>query len=212
MKVLITGFDPFGKETINPAIEAVKLLPEKIENHKIIKLEIPTVFQKSISILEKAIAKEKPDIVICVGQAGGREKISVERIAINIDDSRIEDNEGNKPIDRFIFEDGDDGYFSTLPIKAIVKNLKKENIPSEVSNTAGTFLCNHLMYGLMYLIHKKNLKIKGGFIHIPYLPSQVLDKNMPSMSLDLSVKGLEIAIKTSLKYDEDLKISEGKLH
>ena len=154
--------------------------------------------EKSIDILENALEKEKPDVVISIGQAGGRDKITVERVAINISDARIPDNKGNKPIDEIIFEDGENAYFSNLPIKKIVEEMKKENIPAAISNTAGTYVCNHIMYGLLYNIDKKYPKMKGGFIHIPYIPEQVIEKNAPSMSLENIVKGINIAIETIL--------------
>lgn len=200
MKILITGFEPFGGESINPAYEAVKRLPERINGVEIIKGRIPTVFKKSIIELEKYIEKEKPNIVICVGQAGGRTHISVERVAINIDDARIKDNEDNQPVDEAIFEDGENAYFSSLPIKDMVQRMKDNGVPASVSNTAGTFVCNHIMYGLLYLIDKKYPHMKGGFIHVPYLPEQVLEKNnMASMSLEDVVKGLTLAVEAVLK-------------
>lgn len=200
MKVLVTGFEPFGGETINPALEAVKMLDNQINGAEIIKLELPTVFGKSKEVLERALEKEKPNIVICVGQAGGRDKISIERVAINIDDAGIPDNEENKPIDQPIVHNGDKAYFSSLPIKEILNNLKENKIPAEISNSAGTYVCNHIMYNLLYYIDKKALDTLGGFIHIPYIPEQVIDKKMaPSMSLDYIVRGLRIIIETSLK-------------
>jgi len=199
MKILVTGFEPFGKETINPALEAVKKLDNKINGAKVVKTKIPTVFGKAIEKLEKEIEKEKPDIVICVGQAGGRSKITVERVAINIDDATIKDNEGNKPVDNKIFKDGGNAYFSRLPIKTIVKEMTKNKIPASISNTAGTFVCNHLMYGLLYLIDKKYPNMWGGFIHVPFIPEQTLNKEAPSMSLDDIIKGLTLVIETTVK-------------
>ncbi len=199
MKVLVTGFEPFGGESINPALESIKKLDDEILGVKIVKLELPTVFKKSIDKLGEALEREKPDITICVGQAGGRDKISIERVAINIEDAGIPDNEGNQPIDEPIFSNGNTAYFSTLPIKAIVKAMKENNVPAEISNTAGTYVCNHIMYGLLYNIDKKYPNMKGGFIHIPYIPEQVLNKyKAPSMSLDYIVKGLTIAIETTI--------------
>lgn len=213
MKVLITGFDPFGGEKINPAYEAVKRLPDEIENSEIIKIEIPTVFKKSYQKLEENIKIHNPDIVICIGQAGGRFEITPERVAINIDDARIKDNEGNQPIDQKIFEDGDPAYFSTLPIKAMVKEIKLQNIPASISNTAGTFVCNHIMYSLLYLINKKYPKIKGGFIHVPFINEQVIDKrNTPYMNLNDIIIGLTSAVKAAIKYKDDIKTIGGKLH
>ena len=176
MKVLITGFDPFGGEKINPAWEAVRALPDNIDGIEVVKLQIPTVFKKSAKKLFENIDSVKPDVVICVGQAGGRYEFSVERIAINVDDGRIPDNDGYQPVDSPVFEDGENAYFSTLPIKAIVEEVKKAGIPAAVSNTAGTYVCNHIMYSLLYYLNKNNLNIKGGFIHVPFIPEQVVEK------------------------------------
>lgn len=198
MKILITGFDPFDKEKVNPSWEAVNSLPNNIDGNEVIKLQLPTVFKKSAKKLFENIENVKPDIVICVGQAAGRYEISLERVAINIDDGRIKDNEGYQPIDEIIFEDGESAYFSTLPIKAIRDELKKVPIPAAVSNTAGTYVCNHIMYSLLYYIKKNKLNIRGGFIHVPYIIEQILDKpNTAYMPKEMIVKALEIAIKTT---------------
>ena len=212
MKILLTGFDPFGDDKINPSIELVKRIDEKIDSAQIFKIEIPTVFKKSGEILEENIKKIRPDVILSIGQAGGRSAISLERIAINIDDARIFDNLGEKPIDEKIRINGENAYFSNLQIKKIVEEIKKENIPAEISNSAGTFVCNHLMYEALYLA-KKYKNIRAGFIHIPYLPEQVINKtNIPSMDLENSLKAINIAIKTIIKYDgEDVKISGGKI-
>lgn len=212
MKILITGFDPFDKDDINPSIELVKKIDEKIDNAQIFKVEIPTVFKKSGEILEENIKKIRPDVILCIGQAGGSPSISIERIAINIDDARISDNDGKKPIDEKIRLDGENAYFSNFPIKKIVDEIKKENIPAEISNSAGTFVCNHLMYEALYFA-KKYKNIKAGFIHIPYLPEQVLNKtNTPSMDLENSLKAINIALKTIINHKgEDVKISGGKI-
>lgn len=212
MKVLMTAFDPFGGEEVNPAFEAVKLLADEIAGAEIIKKEIPTVFDKSVKLLDQFIAEEKPDITICVGQAGGRYKVSVERVAININDARIEDNEGNQPIDTKVFADGANAYFAKLPIKAMVKEIKDNKLPAEVSNTAGTFVCNHLMYGLLYLIENNYPEMKGGFIHVPFIPEQVLDKkDKASMSLKDIKEALHYAIKAALENEEDLVYGGGKI-
>ena len=200
MKILITGFEPFNGEKINPALEAVRRLDRETSGAEIIKLELPTVFGKSIDILESTLEKENPNVVLCIGQAGGRDRISIERVAINISDANMPDNEGNKPIDEPIFKDGENAYFSNLPIKEMVEALKSNNIPAEISNTAGTYVCNHIMYGLLYNIDRKYPNIKGGFIHIPYLPEQVIDKvKAPSMSLNNIIKGLTITVETIVK-------------
>ena len=206
MKILVTGFDPFGGEPINPAIESVKRLPDNIAGSEIIKLEIPTVRKKSLEKIEEAINEHNPDIILSIGQAGGRFDISIERVGINLDDFRIPDNEGNQTIDEPIFPDGENAYLVTLPVKAMVQNVQKNNIPASVSYTAGTFVCNHVLYGVLYLIEKKYKGKKSGFIHIPFLPEQVVDKrNTPSMELSTIVKGLTAAIEAIVKNDEDIK-------
>ena len=214
MKILVTGFDPFGGEPTNPAIESVKRIDDNIEGAEIIKLEIPTVFHKAADVVEAKIKEVKPDVVLSIGQAGGRYGITVERVAINQDDARIEDNEGKQPIDVAIREDGAPAYFSTLPIKAMVEEIKKENLPASVSNTAGTFVCNHIMYQDLYLAEKYG-NIKAGFIHVPFLTEQVVDKkDTASMSLEDIVKGLNAAIRAIVKYNdkEDLSVTGGATH
>lgn len=213
MKILVSGFDPFGGEKINPAIESVKLLPDEIKGAKIIKVEIPTVARKSLKKLEEVIEIEKPDVVLSVGQAGGRTDISVERVGINMDDFRIKDNEGNQLIDEKIAKDGPDAYLVTIPIKAMVQKMIENKIPASVSNTAGTFVCNHVCYGMAHLASTKYPNMRTGFIHIPFLPEQVVDKrNMPSMPLELIAKGLEYAIEAIIENKEDIKVEGGATH
>ena len=151
MKVLVTGFQPFGKETMNPSFEAVRLLPDEINGAQIVKAEIPVVFRKGGNEVQKLVRQENPDIVLLVGQAGGRSSMNVERVAINCEDcpSGFPDNEGNCPQGEKVYEDGPDGYFSNLPIKAMVKNMMDHGVPAAVSNTAGTYVCNDLMYHLL---------------------------------------------------------------
>lgn len=213
-KILVTGFDPFGGDSINPALEAVKQLKNKqYHNVELVTQEIPTVFHKSIAVLKQAICEQKPDIVICVGQAGGRHDITVERVAINVDDARIADNEGNQPIDETIVSDGPAAYWSTLPIKAIAKNIREAGIPASVSQTAGTFVCNHLFYGLAHLIATEHPDIRGGFIHIPFLPEQTIHHaGAPSMSLEHIVRALEIAIETASAFETDIVEAGGQIN
>ena len=208
-KLLLTAFTPFDGERINPALEAVKLVKDKIGNLKIIKLEVPTVFGKSIDTVREAIERERPDFVLSIGQAGGRAEITPERVAINLDDARIPDNEGNQPIDEPIFSDGENAYFSTLPVKAMVEAIRKEGLPSSLSNTAGTYVCNHLMYGVLYYLDKRP-RMKAGFIHVPYIPEQVKDKKeMPALPLSDIVRGLEAAILAVEEHELDLKKAFG---
>ena len=213
MKLLLTAFDPFGGDAINPALEAVKLVADKIGRFDIVKLEVPTVFRKSIDTVAKAIDEEKPDVVLCIGQAGGRFEITPERVAINVDDARIKDNEGNQPIDIKIFEDGENAYFTTLPIKAMVEAIREANLPAAVSNTAGTFVCNHLMYGVLYTLAKKYPHIKGGFTHVPFIPAQAARRTpvAPYMALEDIRRGLEAAIVDIDKnFDADINVNGGK--
>lgn len=214
MKILVTGFDPFGGEQVNPALEAVKSLPSVIHGAEIRWVEIPTIFYKSAEVLEAEINRYHPDVVLCIGQAGGRASLTPERVAINQDDARIPDNQGNQPIDEPIRMDGEAAYFSTLPIKAMVKSIKSEGLPAAVSNTAGTFVCNHLMYQALYLADKKFPHMRAGFMHIPYMTEQVLNKpNTSSMCLTDIVRGIEAAIRAIVDYkDKDLKLVGGATH
>lgn len=212
MKVLLTGFDAFGGEPVNPAEEAVKMVNDRIKGAEVIKIVIPTVQTKSVQAIEKAIKEYQPDVVISIGQAGGRFDITPERVAINMDDYRIKDNEGNQPIDSVIKEDGQPAYFSNLPVKAMVKHMNEHQVPATLSNTAGTFVCNHVMYGILYMIDKKYPNIRGGFIHIPYMTSQVMDKkNTPFMSLNDIVKGIELAIEACVLYEKDIEAIGGEI-
>ena len=210
MKIIVTGFDPFGGEKINPSIECVKALPE-IEGVELIRLELPTVFKESAKRLNEVINDVKPDAVLSVGQAGGRAGITMERIAINVDDARIPDNISQQPIDEAIQLDGEAAYFTTLPIKRIVKAIREAGISAEVSNSAGTFVCNHIMYQALFAATKDDKPFKAGFMHIPFIPEQTTDK--PSLPLEESTKALQIAIETIRDYinDEDIKVQEGAI-
>ena len=214
MKILVTGFDPFGGEKVNPALEAVKSLPSEIHGAEIHWVEIPTVFYQSAEVLEAEIERYQPDAVLCIGQAGGRASLTPERVAINQDDARIPDNQGNQPIDTPIRLDGQAAYFSTLPIKAMVQAIKEEGLPATVSNTAGTFVCNHLMYQALYLADKKFPDMRAGFMHIPYMTEQVINKpNTASMNLTDIVRGIEAAIGAIVDYkDKDIKLVGGTTH
>ena len=214
MKILVTGFDPFGGEQVNPALEAVKSLPSVIHGAEIRWVEIPTIFYKSAEVLEAEIVRFQPDAVLCIGQAGGRASLTPERVAINQDDARIPDNQGNQPIDTPIRLDGEAAYFSTLPIKAMVQAIKEEGLPATVSNTAGTFVCNHLMYQSLYLADKKFPNMRAGFMHIPYMTEQVVNRpNTASMNLTDIVRGIEAAIGAIVDYkDKDIKLVGGTTH
>ena len=210
MKIIVTGFDPFGGEKINPSIECVKALPE-IEGVELFRVELPTVFKESAIRLNEVINDVKPDAVLCVGQAGGRPGITLERIAINVDDARIPDNISQQPIDETIQTEGEAAYFTTLPIKRIVKAIREAGISAEVSNSAGTFVCNHIMYQSLFAATKADKPFKAGFMHIPFIPEQTTDK--PSLPLEESTRALQIAIETIRDYlnDEDIKVQEGAI-
>ncbi len=213
MKILVTGFDPFGGEEVNPAIETVKRLPDTIGGAKIIKLEIPTLCHQSLRVIDEAIAGYDPDVVLSVGQAGGRPDITVERVGINVDDCRIPDNAGNQIVDEPIYADGPAAYFVTVPIKAMVQRIRERNIPASVSNTAGTFVCNHVTYGVCHLLAVKYPGKRSGFIHIPFLPQQAVDKkNMPSMSQDMMVEAITAAIEAVVDTEKDIKVTGGATH
>lgn len=214
MKILVTGFDPFGEDEINPAIEAVKRLDDEIAGAQIVKLEIPTVFGECADVVHEAILKEKPDYVLNIGQAGGRFALTPERVAINFDDGRIADNKGYQPIATSIHEDGQNAYFTQLPVKAMARAIRNAGLPSSVSTTAGTFVCNHIMYQVQYMIDKEFPDLKAGFMHIPYLPEQVVAKpETPSLSLADDVKGITAAIGAIVKMDgkKDLQSIEGHI-
>ncbi len=195
MKVLITGFAPFGGEAVNPSYQAVEKIGD-IEGVEIIKAELSVVFGKASDEIKALTREHNPAIVIAVGQSGGRFGVTPERIAINVDDARIPDNDGNQPVDQTIMEGGSPAYFSTLPIKAMVEGIKEAGIPASVSNTAGTYVCNHIAYHLGHLNETEfGGKLLCGFIHVPYATYQVTAKpNMPSMNVDDIAKALEICI------------------
>lgn len=198
-KVLVTGFEPFDGQSINPSLEAINNLNSLMYGAEIHRLAVPTVFNDSINLVKKVINEIKPDVVILIGQAGGRKDISIERVAINIDDASIPDNQGIKPINQSIVKDGNNAYFSTLPIHKIVDYLKDHDLPASISNSAGTYVCNHLMYGILHEISTKNLNIHAGFIHVPYLHEQVLNQKSFSMSLDDITKAIKLIIEITLK-------------
>ncbi|MDP2814726.1 MAG: pyroglutamyl-peptidase I [Erysipelotrichaceae bacterium] len=205
MKILVTAFEPFGRENVNPALEILKLLPDQILGKPLIKVEIPTVRFKSVDVIIEMIRKHQPDVVLSLGQAGGRTDITFERVGINVDDYGIEDNEHNIPVDEKIIKDGPDAYLVNLPIKDMMNSVRDIGISASISNTAGTFVCNHVIYAIRHYCETECLNIQSGFIHVPFLPEQVINKpTMPSMPLDMMVKGINIALETIIKKGSDL--------
>ncbi len=207
--VLLTGFDAFGGETLNPSWLAVQALHgEHIAGHPVIGLQLPTVFGQSRELLRAAVARHRPAVVLCCGQAGGRAAISLERVAINVDDARIPDNAGVQPVDAPVVAGGPVAYFSTLPIKAMLHALRRQGLAVEVSQTAGTFVCNHVFYGLMHLLAEpQHAGRRGGLVHLPWLPSQ----GQPALPLDELVRGLRVAVETVLATGTDIRLGAGAL-
>lgn len=203
-RLLLTAFEPFNGETINPSLE-IALAIEKIKfpNAELEALKLPVSRFEAVEIALRNLREKKPDVVIMLGEAGGRYRVTPERVAINVDDYRIPDNSGFQPTGEPIVEDGPVGYFSGLPIYEIVKQLTQAHIPSAISNSAGTYLCNRLFYGVMDFIARENLRTKAGFIHLPYLHEQTANKraDVPSMSRETLVNAVKVAIEitTSLK-------------
>jgi len=210
--VLLTGFEPFNGASINPAWEAVRALKGWSGDGFLIEvLQLPCVFGFANRVLSGAIDEIKPDVVIAVGQAGGRADLTVERVAINVDDAPIVDNDKQQPVDAPIAADGPAAYFSTLPIKAIVAEMRERGLKAAVSQTAGTFVCNHVFYGLMHRI--AGTGIRGGFIHVPYLPEQAAAfAGAPGMALDEIVEGLRAAVEVSVRGGSDAAVAGGATH
>ena len=190
-KLLITGFEPFGGQTINPSWQSVLALENQIGEYSLTKLEIPTVFKKGANMVIEKANEINPDVIICVGQAGGRDSITPEVVAINLMDTNIADNEGNKPINEQIDPTGENAYFSNLPIREMVKAINSEGIPAKLSYSAGAFVCNEVMYTLLHKF--KNTDVKVGFVHVPFLPEQT-DGSKPSLEKEQIVKALTLAI------------------
>jgi pyroglutamyl-peptidase len=212
MKALVTGFEPFAGDTLYPAQEALALLPAELGPLGISRCVLPTEFGQARAVLEDAVLTRMPDIVLCLGLAGGRAALSLERVAINIEDARIPDNAGRQPVDRPIVGDGPAAYFTNLPIKAAVRALRQAGLPAIVSNTAGTFVCNHVFYGLMHLAATRSPDLRGGFLHLPYLPAQAAHYDgAPSLALADIVRGVEIVLRVAASRTADIAVAEGTI-
>ena len=197
MKILVTGFEPFGGETVNPALEAVRKLPSAIGCHQIVPLQIPVVRYEALRIIAAKIEEVHPDAVISIGQAGGRKALSFERVGINCDDyPSFGDNAHNTPVDEAIYADGPDAYFTTLPVRKMMEACRAAGVEAEISNSAGTYVCNHVLYGVRNYCSENHPGIISGFIHVPFLPEQTKnkEKKYPSMPLEDIVKGITAAI------------------
>lgn len=208
--VLLTGFEPFGGEQVNPSwLVAQGHASRQIAGHRVVAACLSTTFDHALVELRKLMEVHQPALVICMGQAGGRAALSLERVAININDARIADNRGSQPIDTPVVPAGPSAYFTTLPIKAMLHALQAKGIPAEISQTAGTFVCNHVFYGLMHELatHRHMKHTRGGFIHVPWLPEQ----GRPAMPLELMQAGVHLAIQTVLATPHDIRLAAGAL-
>jgi pyroglutamyl-peptidase len=212
--VLVTGFTPFGGETINPSQQIAQALDgTTIAGHRIAGATLPTEFTASLPALAAAIERHHPIMVLALGQAGGREGISLERVAINLIDARIADNAGAQPVDVPVVENAPNAYFSTLPIKAMLARLSAANIPAALSHTAGTFVCNQVFFGLAHYLTTQQPRLRGGFIHVPYLPEQAAQHaGAPSLPLQTMVEAVRLCIDTTLTAGEDLHYAAGATH
>ncbi len=208
--VLVTGFDPFGGERTNPSWEVCTRLPREIGGLRVETQRVPCEFRRSIEVLAEAIERHDPQLVVLLGQAGGRTRIGVERIAINVDDARIADNAGAQPTDEPIAANGPPAYFSSLPVKAMVAGIRAAGVPAELSNTAGTYVCNHVMYGVLHFLAASGRKARAGFVHLPYAEEQVLAGDSPAMAIDSMVKGIVAGIAAAASNARDVKVSEGR--
>lgn len=209
---LVTGFEPFGGEDVNPSWEICRELAEAIGTTRIHVLQVPTEFRTAIEVVASEIERLEPAIVLSLGQAGGRAAMSVERVAINLDDARIADNAGFSPVDEPIASGGPAAYFATVPVKAMAAAMREADVPAIVSNTAGTFVCNHLMYGVLHFLAASGRAARAGFIHVPWLDAQALARPAePSMALATMVSGVEAALAAALDNPVDLKIAGGAL-
>lgn len=213
-KILLTGIEPFDGETINPSWEAARALDgESIDGASVVARQLPCVIGKVNQVLQRAIEELDPTVVICLGQAGGRSDISIERVAINVVDARIPDNEGRQPVDEPVVSDGPAAYFSTLPIKAIVSALRQHGVPASVSQTAGTYNCNAIFYGLSHYIAECRPGLRGGFVHVPYLPEMAArHPGAPSLALDTLIAGVRVIVATTLAVEQDIREGAGALH
>ena len=209
MKALVTGFDPFGGARVNASIEAVQQLPARIGSLDIVTAELPTSYTRSLPALKAAIAAARPAIVLCAGEAGDRAVLSVERVAVNLQDARIPDNDGAAPVDKPVVRGGPAAYFSTLPARRIVDALLAARLPAEISMSAGAFVCNHVFYGLMHMLAQPRFEgVRGGLVHVPFLPEQ----GQPSMRVDEIVAGLELGIEVALATEHDIRKEAGALN
>jgi pyroglutamyl-peptidase len=212
-RVLITGFEPFDSSLTNPSWEAARLVGEKPPaGLEVIARRLPCVFGDAIEALRAEVERADPELVLCVGQAGGRPDITVELVAINMDDAPIPDNAGGRPIDAPVVPGGPAAYFSGLPVKACVEAVRTAGLPASVSHTAGTFVCNHTFYGLMHLIATERPGLRGGFVHVPFAPEQVVDSGKPSLPVSVIADALRAVLTAAATVRTDIVMAGGATH
>jgi pyroglutamyl-peptidase len=211
-RVLMTGFAPFGGESVNPSWQAVSLLAARRDD--VAAVELPCEFTASLPALRRALEEHRPELVVCAGQAGGRSEVTPERVAINLIDARIPDNAGARPVDAPVVPDGPAAYFTTLPVKACVAAIRAAGVPASVSHTAGTYVCNQVFYGLMHLLATEFPGVRGGFVHVPFSPEQVAASGKPAPSLSVAriADALDVLADTASAVTEDLAVSAGAEH
>jgi pyroglutamyl-peptidase len=210
--VLVTGFEPFGEDDTNPSWEVCTRLPREIAGLRVEVCRVPVEFRRAIEVVAAAIERHRPALVVSLGLASGRTHMGVERVAINVDDARMPDNAGAQPIDQPIAAQGPPAYFATLPVKAMVAEMHAQGVPAEVSNSAGTFVCNHLMYGVLHYIAAKRLATRAGFIHVPCAEGMALGRRgIPTMSLATMARGVEAAVRAAHLHSEDIAAAGGSL-
>ena len=211
---LVTGFEPFAGEEINPSHEIAHALDgTTLAGHRIVGATLPTEFARSLPALDALIEKHRPLLVLALGQAGGRTGISLERVAINLIDARIADNAGAQPIDTAVVENAPNAYFSTLPLKAMLARLAAADLPAAISHTAGTFVCNQVFFGLAHILATRHPRVRGGFLHVPYLPEQAAQHaDAPGMTLNSMLEAVRLCLDTALTTREDLHYAAGSPH
>ena len=209
--ILLTGFDPFGGSAHNPSwLIAQALHGQRIAGHQVVAAQLPTVFGQSLQRLQSLLQEHQPSVTLCLGLAGGRAALSIERIGININDARIPDNRGAQPIDTPVQAGGPAAYFASLPIKAMLRAVQRAGVPCEVSQTAGTFVCNHVLYGLMHLLAQGAAPqgARGGFVHVPWLSGQ----GEPHLPLRDMVRGIHAALWAAVLAPQDIALQAGATH
>lgn len=214
-KILLTGFESFGGQSLNPSWRAVQLAAGELADagYEVHTVELPCVFGQSARVLSEVLNEKRPELILCVGQAGGRNRLSLERIAINIDDARIPDNAGNSPVDSAVVVGGPAAYFATLPIKACLLELERRGIAAGISQTAGTYVCNHVFYALMHELHRNvHSSARGGFVHIPFAPEQVPGSSVASMEITTAASALAAIVRVSLSTGGDIAMAAGTTH